>query len=246
GCVFEDVKFTDVVGQGKIRLDLEEIIQNTTSCKFCFELPVFKKQLNEKWDRHPSMKQVQDLITFSDCSALAFIGKDKSTKLTTSVVLPHMGLVLKIKAVSYDVCGSIPTIDLYKAKLTHGSDNIKPHMKHADENGCYCFEDSYLFTIQPDATPDLLFSPPHINDNGPLMSSKFYQIKVKRILAEINEQMLTIVKGAEFDAEVAEIWASIVNKANEQGETGLFKHAEKGYIEVNCCRILLKEYVHVK
>ncbi|GJU34464.1 hypothetical protein Tco_1182818 [Tanacetum coccineum] len=51
-----------------------------------------------------------------------------------------MGLVLKIKAVSYDVCGSILTVDLYKVKLTHGSDNIKPYMKHADENGCYCFE----------------------------------------------------------------------------------------------------------
>nr|GEU39436.1 hypothetical protein [Tanacetum cinerariifolium] len=38
---------------------------------------------------------------------------------------------------------------------------------------------------------------------------------VKTILAEINEQMLTTVKGAEFDADVAEIWASIVNKANE-------------------------------
>ncbi|GJY96717.1 ribonuclease H-like domain-containing protein [Tanacetum coccineum] len=42
---------------------------------------------------------------------------------------------------------------------------------------------------------------------------------VKRILAEINEQMSTTIKGAEFDAEVAEIWAPIVNKANELGET---------------------------
>nr|GEX06383.1 ankyrin repeat-containing protein ITN1-like [Tanacetum cinerariifolium] len=60
----------------------------------------------------------------------------------------------------------------------------------------------------------------------------FVNKKVKRILAEINEQMLPTVKGAEFDAEVAEIWASIVNKANELGETSLFTHAERAYIEV--------------
>ncbi|GKF85630.1 hypothetical protein Tco_0253457, partial [Tanacetum coccineum] len=54
----------------------------------------------------------------------------------------------------------------------------------------------------------------------------------KRILAEINEQMSTTIKGAEFDAKVAKIWAPVVNKANELGETGLFTHAEKGYIEV--------------
>ncbi|GJU88107.1 ATP-dependent Clp protease proteolytic subunit-related protein 1, chloroplastic [Tanacetum coccineum] len=44
-------------------------------------------------------------------------------------------------------------------------------------------------------------------------------IAVKRILSEINEQMSTTIKGAEFDVEVAEIWAPIVNKANELGET---------------------------
>ncbi|GJS48199.1 ankyrin repeat-containing protein ITN1-like protein, partial [Tanacetum coccineum] len=55
---------------------------------------------------------------------------------------------------------------------------------------------------------------------------------IKRILAEINEQMSTTIKGAEFNAEVAEIWAPIVNKANELGETGLFTHAKRGYIEV--------------
>nr|GEW43227.1 ankyrin repeat-containing protein ITN1-like [Tanacetum cinerariifolium] len=55
---------------------------------------------------------------------------------------------------------------------------------------------------------------------------------VKRILDEINEQMLRTVKGAEFDAEVAEIRASIVNEVNELGETALFTAAERGYIEV--------------
>ncbi|GJZ59007.1 hypothetical protein Tco_0614823 [Tanacetum coccineum] len=32
----QDVKFTDMVGQGKIRHDLEDIVQNTTSCNFCY------------------------------------------------------------------------------------------------------------------------------------------------------------------------------------------------------------------
>lgn len=55
---------------------------------------------------------------------------------------------------------------------------------------------------------------------------------VKRILDEINEQMLRTVKGAEFDAEVAEIRSSTVNKVNELGETDLFTAAERGYTEV--------------
>ncbi|GJY87627.1 hypothetical protein Tco_0502255 [Tanacetum coccineum] len=153
-----------------------------------------------------------------------------------SLVLPHIGLVFDIKAVSYDVWDEMEIVDLYKAKV------IKVHTK--------------VLKCQPDATPDLLFSPPHINVIGPLMSSKFYQVWrldmpidntelrhwlikeydgpeiFKRILVEINEQMLTIVKGLEFDAEVAEIRVSIINKANEQGETGLFTHAKRRCIEV--------------
>ncbi|GKC58942.1 probable histone-arginine methyltransferase 1.3, partial [Tanacetum coccineum] len=33
------------------------------------------------------------------------------------LVLPNMALVLDIKAVSYDVCGSMQKVDIYKAKL---------------------------------------------------------------------------------------------------------------------------------
>nr|XP_043613865.1 ankyrin repeat-containing protein ITN1-like isoform X2 [Erigeron canadensis] len=55
---------------------------------------------------------------------------------------------------------------------------------------------------------------------------------VKRIVDEINEQMLRTMKGADFDAEVAEIRASVVNEMNELGETALFTAAERGYIEV--------------
>ncbi|KAL2250563.1 ankyrin repeat-containing protein ITN1 [Sesamum indicum] len=55
---------------------------------------------------------------------------------------------------------------------------------------------------------------------------------VRQILSEIDEQMLKTLSGAEFDAEVAEIRAVIVNEVNELGETALFTAAEKGYIDV--------------
>lgn len=55
---------------------------------------------------------------------------------------------------------------------------------------------------------------------------------VKQILDEINEQMLMTMTGAEFDAEVAETRASVVNEVNELGETALFTAAQKGFIDV--------------
>ncbi|KAL3646701.1 Ankyrin repeat-containing protein itn1 [Castilleja foliolosa] len=55
---------------------------------------------------------------------------------------------------------------------------------------------------------------------------------VRQILGEINEQMLQTVRGADFDAEVAEIRSAVVNEVNELGETALFTAAEKGYISV--------------
>ncbi|KAL7091988.1 hypothetical protein ACP275_12G138100 [Erythranthe tilingii] len=55
---------------------------------------------------------------------------------------------------------------------------------------------------------------------------------VRQIIGEINEQMLQTLKGADFDAEVAEIRAAVVNEVNELGETALFTAAEKGYIDV--------------
>ncbi|KAL0375161.1 UNVERIFIED_CONTAM: Ankyrin repeat-containing protein ITN1 [Sesamum radiatum] len=55
---------------------------------------------------------------------------------------------------------------------------------------------------------------------------------VRQILAEIDEQMLKTPSGAEFDAELAEIRAVLVNEVNELGETALFAAAERGYIDV--------------
>ncbi|KVH90590.1 Ankyrin repeat-containing protein [Cynara cardunculus var. scolymus] len=55
---------------------------------------------------------------------------------------------------------------------------------------------------------------------------------VKQIIDEINEQMLRTTKGEEFDVEVAEIRASVVNDVNDLGETALFTAAERGHIEV--------------
>ncbi|CAL0310436.1 unnamed protein product [Lupinus luteus] len=55
---------------------------------------------------------------------------------------------------------------------------------------------------------------------------------VKQILAEIDDQMMGTLSGAEFDAEVADIRSAIVNEVNELGETALFTAAEKGHIDV--------------
>ncbi|CAL5334873.1 unnamed protein product [Camellia sinensis] len=55
---------------------------------------------------------------------------------------------------------------------------------------------------------------------------------VKQILGEIDAQMVKTLSGAEFDSEVAEIRAAIVNEVNELGETALFTAAEKGHINV--------------
>ncbi|KAK9079273.1 hypothetical protein SSX86_000943 [Deinandra increscens subsp. villosa] len=57
-------------------------------------------------------------------------------------------------------------------------------------------------------------------------------VAVKQILDEINEQMTRTMSGDEFDDEVAETRASVVNEVNELGETALFTAAERGFIEV--------------
>ncbi|CAK9176541.1 unnamed protein product [Ilex paraguariensis] len=55
---------------------------------------------------------------------------------------------------------------------------------------------------------------------------------VKQILKAIDSQMEGTLSGAEFDQEVAEIRASVVNEVNELGETALYTAAEKGHLEV--------------
>ncbi|KAF7148617.1 hypothetical protein RHSIM_Rhsim03G0128000 [Rhododendron simsii] len=55
---------------------------------------------------------------------------------------------------------------------------------------------------------------------------------VKQILGDIDSQMVGTLSRADFDAEVAEIRASVVNEVNELGETALFTAAERGHFEV--------------
>lgn len=55
---------------------------------------------------------------------------------------------------------------------------------------------------------------------------------VRNILAEIDDQMMGTLSGAEFDAEVADIRSAIVNEVNDLGETALFTAAEKGRFDV--------------
>ncbi|XP_068329446.1 ankyrin repeat-containing protein ITN1-like [Pyrus communis] len=55
---------------------------------------------------------------------------------------------------------------------------------------------------------------------------------VKKILGDIDSQMVGTVSGAEFDTEVAEVRAAVVNEVNELGETALFTAADKGHLDV--------------
>ncbi|KAL3523756.1 hypothetical protein ACH5RR_016590 [Cinchona calisaya] len=61
---------------------------------------------------------------------------------------------------------------------------------------------------------------------------------VKQILDDIDTQMGGTLSGADFDQEVAEIRASVVNDVNELGETALYTAADGGYLDV--VRELLK------
>ncbi|XP_019056373.1 PREDICTED: ankyrin repeat-containing protein ITN1-like [Tarenaya hassleriana] len=55
---------------------------------------------------------------------------------------------------------------------------------------------------------------------------------VQKILKDINSQMEGTLSGEDFDTEVAEIRASIVNEVNELGETALFTASDKGHLDV--------------
>ncbi|KAM1315086.1 hypothetical protein ACFX13_019014 [Malus domestica] len=49
---------------------------------------------------------------------------------------------------------------------------------------------------------------------------------------QLSKQMVGTVSGAEFDTEVAEVRAAVVNEVNELGETALFTAADKGHLDM--------------
>ncbi|KAI4351152.1 hypothetical protein L6164_005535 [Bauhinia variegata] len=55
---------------------------------------------------------------------------------------------------------------------------------------------------------------------------------VKQILNDIDSQIMGTLSGADLDAEIAEVRASLLNEENELGETALFTAAEKGHLDV--------------
>ncbi|KAI4373022.1 hypothetical protein MLD38_011192 [Melastoma candidum] len=55
---------------------------------------------------------------------------------------------------------------------------------------------------------------------------------VMQIFQEINSQMVGAGIASDFDAEVAEVRAAMVNEVNELGETALYTAADKGHLEV--------------
>ncbi|GMI76019.1 hypothetical protein like AT3G62360 [Hibiscus trionum] len=110
----------------------------------------------------------------------------KFNKLKDYLVKPNMASVSDIKAVSYDVCGVVRTVDSgYKAKvaLTHGPENVKPQVKQTDESGSFCFEvppGEYrisALSATPESSPELLFLPPYADVviKSPLYNVDFSQ-----------------------------------------------------------------------
>ncbi|KAM1886101.1 hypothetical protein ACFX14_038693 [Malus domestica] len=55
---------------------------------------------------------------------------------------------------------------------------------------------------------------------------------VKKILDDIDSQMVGTVSSTEFNTEVAEVRAAVMNEVNELGETALFTTADKGHLDV--------------
>ncbi|XP_062006215.1 uncharacterized protein LOC133723403 [Rosa rugosa] len=113
----------------------------------------------------------------------------KFSKLTDYLVLPNMASIVDIKAVSYDVCGTVQMVSAgYKAKvaLTHGPENVKPQVKQTNGNGNFCFEvptGEYRLSAlaaSPESASGLLFLPSHIDVvvKSPLLNVKFSQALV--------------------------------------------------------------------
>ncbi|EOX95297.1 Carbohydrate-binding-like fold [Theobroma cacao] len=113
----------------------------------------------------------------------------KFNQLKDYLVKPNMASVADIKAVSYDVCGIVRTINSgYKAKvaLTHGPENVKPQVKQTDESGNFCFEvppGEYRLSAlvaTPESAPELLFLPPYTDlvVKSPLFNVEFSQALV--------------------------------------------------------------------
>ncbi|OMO63992.1 hypothetical protein CCACVL1_22113, partial [Corchorus capsularis] len=113
----------------------------------------------------------------------------KFNKLKDYLVKPNMASVADIKAVSYDICGIVRTVNSdYKAKvaLTHGPENVKPQVKQTDKSGHFCFEvppGEYRLSAlgaTPESAPELLFVPPYTDVvvKRPLFNVEFSQALV--------------------------------------------------------------------
>ncbi|XP_022770793.1 nodal modulator 1 isoform X1 [Durio zibethinus] len=130
-----------------------------------------------------------DQVTSNHYTIEAIKEHYKFEKLKDYLVKPNMASVADIKAVSYDVCGVVRTIDSgYRSKvaLTHGPENVKPQVKRTDESGNFCFEvppGEYRLSAlgaTPESAPELLFLPPYADVvvKSPLFNVEFSQALV--------------------------------------------------------------------
>lgn len=113
----------------------------------------------------------------------------KFNNLKEFLVLPNMASIPDIKAISYEICGSVRMVTAgckAKVALTHGPENVKPQVKQTDDSGKFCFEvpqGEYrlsAFAASPESAPDLLFLPGYLDVavKSPLLNVEFLQAQV--------------------------------------------------------------------
>ncbi|XWS31841.1 hypothetical protein CRYUN_Cryun23aG0110800 [Craigia yunnanensis] len=162
-----------------------------------------------------------DQVTSNHYTIEAIKEHYKFKKLKDYLVKPNMASVADIKAVSYDVCGVVRTVDSgYKAKvaLTHGPENVKPQVKLTDESGNFCFEvppGEYRLSAlgaTRESAPELLFLPPYVDVvvNSPLLNVEFSQALVN-VLG-------TVVCKEKCGASVSVTLVRLGGKGNEGGK----------------------------
>ncbi|XP_021279934.1 nodal modulator 1 [Herrania umbratica] len=146
----------------------------------------------------------------------------KFNKLKDYLVKPNMASVADIKAVSYDVCGIVQTINSgYKAKvaLTHGPENVKPQVKQTDESGNFCFEvppGEYRLSAlgaTPDSAPELLFLPPYTDL---VVKSPLFNVEFSQALVNVHGRVVCKEK---CGASVSVTLVRLAGKRNEGRKT---------------------------
>ncbi|XP_017985122.1 PREDICTED: nodal modulator 1 isoform X1 [Theobroma cacao] len=163
-----------------------------------------------------------DQVTSNHYTIEALKEHYKFNQLKDYLVKPNMASVADIKAVSYDVCGIVRTINSgYKAKvaLTHGPENVKPQVKQTDESGNFCFEvppGEYRLSAlvaTPESAPELLFLPPYTDL---VVKSPLFNVEFSQALVNV---LGRVVCKEKCGASVSVTLVRLAGQRNEQRKT---------------------------